>query len=124
MPGTVGVSGIGGYETSRGDPAAGRSRGEPGARRRPRAALSATARAVNHGTGPAAAQLLRVADVVSDESRTTLFADWCITDPELALMLQRHVINGHAVAPKIRRYVDANWNRPSVREWAEHPRTR
>jgi glutathione S-transferase len=72
----------------------------------------------------AAAELLRVADLVIDASRTTLFEDWCIADPDLALMLQRLIANGHAVAPKLRRYAEANWLRPSVREWVEHERSR
>ena len=68
------------------------------------------------------ARLLRVADTVISETRTTLFAQWCIADADFALMLNRVVKHGHKVPAKIARYVEANWQRPSVREWVDHQR--
>src|SRR5262245_20253692 len=64
-------------------------------------------------------ELLRVAgQVVGGPS---LFADWCIADADLALALQRLIVNGDAVPEPLRRYADAVWARPSVRSFAEHP---
>lgn len=68
------------------------------------------------------ARLLRVADTVIPETGTTLFARWCIADADFALMLNRVVKHGRKVPAKIARYVEANWQRPSVREWVDHPR--
>src|SRR5712692_2305579 len=68
------------------------------------------------------ARLLRVADTVIPETGTTLFAQWCIADADFALMLNRVVKHGHKVPAKIARYVEANWQRPSVREWVDHQR--
>ncbi len=67
----------------------------------------------------AAEQLLRVAHELLLEDRTTLFPDWCIADSDFAFMLQRLVHNGHPVSDKVRDYVEAQWNRPSVRAWRE-----
>ena len=53
-----------------------------------------------------------------------LFGDFGIADADLALMLQRLAHNGDPVPDKLRRYVDRIWARPSVREFAEHPRGR
>jgi glutathione S-transferase len=67
-------------------------------------------------------RLLRAADAVISEDRTTLFAQWCIADADFALMLNRVIKHGQKVHPKISRYADANWARPSVREWVDHQR--
>ncbi len=68
------------------------------------------------------ARLLRVADTVISETRTTLFAQWCIADADFGLMLNRVVKHGQRVPAKVARYVEANWQRPSVREWVDHKR--
>jgi glutathione S-transferase len=47
-----------------------------------------------------------------------------IADADLALMLQRLVKNGDPVPEQIRAYAERIWARPSVREFAEHPRQR
>jgi glutathione S-transferase len=70
----------------------------------------------------AADKLLHVADLLIAEGRTSLFGPWCIADSELALMLHRLILNGHEVAPKIRRLAEVQWQRPSVREFVEHQR--
>lgn len=67
-------------------------------------------------------RLMFAADALISEERTTLFAQWCITDADFALMLNRLVKHGYQAAPKVMRYVQANWSRPSVREWVEHKR--
>ena len=69
-----------------------------------------------------AERLLRVANALISPARTTLFAQWCIADADFALMLYRLVKHGHSVDTKVKRYVETNWQRPSVREWVERKR--
>lgn len=66
--------------------------------------------------------LLRVADVLIPEDRTQLFGEWSIADTDFAVMLQRLRSNGHTLPAKVVRYVDAQWNRPLVKEWVEMKR--
>ncbi len=70
----------------------------------------------------AASRLLRMADLLVAEGATSLFGSFTIADADLALMLQRLVANEDPVPPKIRGYAAAVWQRPSVREFVEHPR--
>jgi glutathione S-transferase len=70
----------------------------------------------------ASAELVRIAEQVIPEGRTTLFNAWCIADPELGLMLQRLNLNGDPLPPKLRAYAEAQWTRPSVRKFVERPR--
>ena len=49
--------------------------------------------------------------------RTTLFEAWCIADVEVALVLQRLVLNAEPVPETLRRYAETNWARPSVVKW-------
>jgi glutathione S-transferase len=67
-------------------------------------------------------KLLRVADLLIAEGATSLFGPWCIADSELALMLHRLILNGHEVPPKIQRFAEVQWQRPSVREFVAHER--
>jgi len=70
----------------------------------------------------AAAGLMRVAESVISDGRATLFANWCIADADFSLMLNRLLNAGYQAPAKIARYVEANWKRPSVREWVDHKR--
>lgn len=65
----------------------------------------------------AAGKLLRVAASLLGEGADNLFGKWCIADTELALTLNRLVANGDAVPENLRRYVQAQWARPSVLGW-------
>jgi glutathione S-transferase len=69
-----------------------------------------------------AQRLLRVANALIAPSRDTLFGQWCIADADFALMLYRLVKHGHPVDAKVKRYVETNWQRPSVRKWVEKKR--
>lgn len=51
------------------------------------------------------------------EGRTTLFDAWCIADADLAMMLQRLIVSGDPVPPRLKAYAEANWQRPSVARW-------
>jgi glutathione S-transferase len=71
-------------------------------------------------TGRAAAdRLIRVAASLVGEGADHLFGCWCIADTELALTLNRLVANGDTVPENLRRYVQAQWARPSVQAWVK-----
>jgi glutathione S-transferase len=74
-------------------------------------------------TGRAAAdKLVRVASAAIPDGKAQLFGAWCIADADLALLLARLVLNRDPVPAKLRAYFDAQWARPSVREFVEHAR--
>jgi len=62
-------------------------------------------------------KLISVAESLIGDATENLFGEWCIADTELALMLNRLVANGDAVPEKLKRYVRAQWTRPSVQAW-------
>ncbi len=70
----------------------------------------------------AADKLIRVADSLITDDAQHLFGEWCIADTDLALMLNRLVMNGDPVPEKLRAYANAQWKRPSVQQWANLPR--
>jgi glutathione S-transferase len=51
-----------------------------------------------------------------------LFDRWCIADVDLALMLNRLIINGDDVPADLVRYAGAQWRRPSVQQWVNKER--
>jgi glutathione S-transferase len=70
----------------------------------------------------AADKLVRVADSLLEDGAQHLFGEWCIADTDLSLMLNRLVMNGDPVPEKLRAYASAQWQRPSVQQWANLPR--
>ena len=70
----------------------------------------------------AAKRLVDVASGLLSHGRTTLFESWCVADVDLALMLQRLVLNGEAVPEVLVKYAKANWERPSLAKWHALPR--
>ena len=70
----------------------------------------------------ARARLIHVAEHLIDARRTHLFSDWCIADTDLALMLNRLVMNGDPMPEKLRDYASQQWQRPSVQAWVLQPR--
>lgn len=70
----------------------------------------------------AADKLIRIADSLIKDDSQHLFGDWCIADTDLALMLNRLVINGDAVPEKLRNYAQTQWQRPSVQQWVQMKR--
>ncbi len=48
-----------------------------------------------------------------------LFGQWSIADVDLALMLNRLILNGDYVPPALVEYAQRQWQRPSVREWVQ-----
>jgi len=78
-------------------------------------ALSAEARAAADKLCAAAASLLPV-------GADNLFGRWCIADVDLALMLNRLVMNGDPVPERLAAYAGRQWQRPSVQLWVNQVR--
>jgi glutathione S-transferase len=51
-----------------------------------------------------------------------LFGRWSIADVDLAVMLQRLILNGDEVPARLVRYARAQWERPTVQRWVHRER--
>jgi glutathione S-transferase len=67
----------------------------------------------------AADTLFAAADALLAHGGEHLFARWCLADLDLALMLNRLVLHGDAVPPRLAAYAARQWARPSARRWIE-----
>ncbi|WP_240477621.1 glutathione transferase [Dickeya fangzhongdai] len=65
----------------------------------------------------AAEKLFTIADKLLPAGALTLFDAWSIADLDLALMLNRLVMNGDAVPQRLEEYARHQWQRPSVQAW-------
>jgi glutathione S-transferase len=65
----------------------------------------------------AANKLFAVAEALLPTHSDDLFGEWCIADVELAMMLNRLVLNGDYVPQRLADYAAHQWKRPSVRRW-------
>lgn len=81
-----------------------------------------SATALSDKARSSAARLFAAAEALLPTGATNLFGDWCIADTDLALMLNRLVLNGDAVPGRLAAYARAQWQRPSVRRWVERER--
>ena len=70
----------------------------------------------------AAEKLFSVAEALLSGDQECLFGQWCIADVDLALMLNRLVLNGDPVPEKLVAYAGRQWQRPSVQLWANQMR--
>lgn len=70
----------------------------------------------------AAEKLFFAADALLANGTENLFGEWCIADTDLALMLNRLVMNGDAVPDKLANYARQQWQRPSVQLWVRQER--
>lgn len=77
--------------------------------------LSSSARA-------AAEKLFSVAQSLLPTGAENLFGPWCIADVDLALMLNRLVLNGDPVPENLAAYARRQWQRPSVQVWVNQTR--
>ncbi|WP_061709836.1 glutathione transferase [Pseudenterobacter timonensis] len=69
--------------------------------------------------GAASAQkLTETAGALLAHGQPNLFGEWCIADADLALMINRLVLNGDAVAPLLADYAAFQWQRASVQRYA------
>jgi glutathione S-transferase len=65
----------------------------------------------------AARKLFAAAQALLAHGQPNLFGDWCIADVDLALMLNRLVLNGDAVPPQLAEYARYQWQRSTVQRW-------
>ncbi|WP_039058791.1 glutathione transferase [Enterobacter sp. Bisph1] len=64
-----------------------------------------------------AAKLFTVADELLAHGKPNLFGEWCIADVDLALMLNRLVLNGDSVPERLADYATFQWQRSSVQRF-------
>lgn len=65
----------------------------------------------------AANKLIEGAQALLSDGAGHLFGEWSIADVELALMLNRLILNGDDVPQALVTYARRQWARPSVQEW-------
>ena len=65
----------------------------------------------------AAEKLIAAAGALLPVGQTTLFGAWSIADTDLALMLNRLIMNGDDVPARLAEYAHMQWQRPSVQRW-------
>lgn len=65
----------------------------------------------------AAEKLVRIAGSLLAHGDDNLFGEWCIADTDLALMLNRLVLNGDPVPAQLSAYASRQWQHPAVQEW-------
>ena len=65
----------------------------------------------------AARKLCSAAQTLLSDSPEYLFGQWSIADVDLALMLNRLILNGDCVPPVLVEYAQRQWQRPTVQEW-------
>ena len=65
----------------------------------------------------AAAKLISAAQALLAGSPAYLFGEWSIADVDLAVMLNRLILNGDNVPAELVDYAQRQWQRPSVQEW-------
>ena len=66
-----------------------------------------------------AAKLFSVTQKLISAGQENLFDDWCIADTDLALMLNRLILNGDAVPEHLASYAAHQWQRTSVQLWLD-----
>ena len=69
-----------------------------------------------------AARLFAAAGELLNHGGDHLFGAWSIADVDLALMLNRLVLNGDPVPGRLTAYARKQWERRSVQLWVDHPR--
>ncbi len=65
----------------------------------------------------AAARLIGAAQALLTDNGPNLFGEWSIADLDLAVMLNRLILNGDEVPARLVAYAQHQWQRPSVQEW-------
>ncbi|MDO9343528.1 MAG: glutathione transferase [Pseudomonas sp.] len=70
----------------------------------------------------AAAKLIRAAQALLAGNPPYLFGEWSIADVDLAVMLNRLILNGDSVPAELVEYARRQWQRPSVQAWVNQQR--
>ncbi|QLG92921.1 glutathione transferase [Pseudomonas yamanorum] len=69
-----------------------------------------------------AGKLISAAQALLADNREYLFGQWSIADVDLAVMLNRLILNGDNVPAELVAYAQRQWQRPSVQEWVNQQR--
>ncbi len=69
-------------------------------------------------------KLVDVAQWLLTDNPDYLFGEWSIADVDLALMLNRLILNGDTVPAQLEDYAQRQWQRPTVQEWIKLQRPR
>ncbi|XHF33617.1 glutathione transferase [Pseudomonas chlororaphis] len=69
-------------------------------------------------------KLVEVAQWLLTDNPEYLFGEWSIADVDLALMLNRLILNGDTVPAQLEDYAQRQWQRPTVQEWIKLQRPR
>lgn len=77
---------------------------------------------LSSGARASAEKLFAVAQSLLCAGTENLFGPWCIADVDLALMLNRLVMNGDPVPENLVAYARRQWLRPSVQVWVNQTR--
>lgn len=64
-----------------------------------------------------AAKLVATASGLLAHGKPNLFGEWCIADTDLALMLNRLVLNGDEIPEALAEYAAFQWQRASVQRF-------
>lgn len=67
-------------------------------------------------------KLFMIAESLLAGQSENLFGQWSIADVDLALMLNRLVLNGDQVPQRLAAYATHQWQRPAVQLWAKQKR--
>jgi len=68
-------------------------------------------------------KLLEAAQAWLADGRDYLLGEWSIVDVDLALMLNRLILNGDPVPESLQVYAQRQWQRPSVLKWRQLSRS-
>ena len=82
----------------------------------------APAPALSTVAAAAAGKLFAAAESLLPAGQDHLCGDWCIADADLALMLNRLVLNGDAVPARLAGYARRQWQHPAVQRWVAFER--
>lgn len=77
---------------------------------------------LSSGARASAEKLFSAAQSLLSAGAENLFGPWCIADVDLALMLNRLVLNGDPVPENMAAYARRQWLRPSVQAWVNQSR--
>ena len=82
-----------------------------------------THKTLSESARASADRLFTAVDSLLENNTLNLFNQWCIADADLALMLNRLVLNGDEVPDKLIAYAQHQWQRPSVQLWVNQKRS-
>ncbi|HTM21396.1 MAG TPA: glutathione transferase [Kofleriaceae bacterium] len=77
---------------------------------------------LSDGARAAADKLFTVAGALLADGRDTVASRWTLADSDLAFCLHRLIRNGDSVPPRLDSWARAQWQRPSVKAYVDHPR--